>query len=185
MLEIMIAAWISSHSPASCTSTMYGYKRGDTFPSNGQKITWSDPTAGGNTIWHQRHPSKVLSVAHRSLPLGTWVVIKNPRTGDTVTARVTDRGPYAYRLRNSGKIITAIKRPARDGYYTACLDISYPLGKKLKHSGRQMLQYYVISRGTELAAELDMEHGDCPPANSRAPRWWQRARNRCITRGRW
>jgi rare lipoprotein A len=34
------------------------------------------------------------TIAHKDLPLGTTVELNNPRTGQTTTAVVTDRGPY-------------------------------------------------------------------------------------------
>jgi rare lipoprotein A len=34
------------------------------------------------------------TIAHKELPLGTEVELKNPRTGQTATAVITDRGPY-------------------------------------------------------------------------------------------
>jgi rare lipoprotein A len=34
------------------------------------------------------------TIAHKDLPLGTRVELNNPRTGQTTTAVVTDRGPY-------------------------------------------------------------------------------------------
>ena len=34
------------------------------------------------------------TIAHKELPLGTKVVLKNPRTGQTAEAVITDRGPY-------------------------------------------------------------------------------------------
>lgn len=34
------------------------------------------------------------TIAHKKLPLGTKVELNNPRTGQTITAVVTDRGPY-------------------------------------------------------------------------------------------
>uniref|UniRef100_A0A7V4G7X5 Probable endolytic peptidoglycan transglycosylase RlpA n=1 Tax=Desulfobacca acetoxidans TaxID=60893 RepID=A0A7V4G7X5_9BACT len=50
------------------------------------------------------------TVAHRTLPLGTEVTLSNPRTGQAVQARVTDRGPFV---------------AGRD------LDVSYGVAKKL------------------------------------------------------
>ena len=35
-----------------------------------------------------------LTVAHKRLPFGTVLALTNPDTGLTVTARVTDRGPF-------------------------------------------------------------------------------------------
>jgi rare lipoprotein A len=34
------------------------------------------------------------TIAHRDLPLGTMVELSNPQTGQKVTAKVTDRGPF-------------------------------------------------------------------------------------------
>jgi rare lipoprotein A len=34
------------------------------------------------------------TIAHKELPLGTRVELKNPRTGQTASAVVTDRGPF-------------------------------------------------------------------------------------------
>ena len=34
------------------------------------------------------------TVAHRSLPFGTCLIVGNPRTGRTVVVRVNDRGPF-------------------------------------------------------------------------------------------
>jgi rare lipoprotein A len=34
------------------------------------------------------------TIAHKDLPLGTRVELKNPRTGETASAVITDRGPY-------------------------------------------------------------------------------------------
>ena len=34
------------------------------------------------------------TIAHKELPLGTKVELKNPQTGQKVLAVVTDRGPY-------------------------------------------------------------------------------------------
>jgi rare lipoprotein A (peptidoglycan hydrolase) len=46
--------------------------------------------AADGSIFHKNAPT----VAHRTLPLGTKVVIQNPENGKTVRATVTDRGPY-------------------------------------------------------------------------------------------
>ncbi len=50
------------------------------------------------------------TIAHKDLPLGTRVELKNPRTGQTSTAVITDRGPYV---------------KGRD------IDLSYGLARKL------------------------------------------------------
>lgn len=55
---------------------------------------------GRRTANGERFSSHAHTAAHRSLPFGTKVHLKNPRNGRTVTIRINDRGPYgsAYRL---------------------------------------------------------------------------------------
>ena len=48
------------------------------------------PTASGERFSMHR-----LTAAHRTLPLGTTVVVTNLRTRQQVVVRITDRGPYA------------------------------------------------------------------------------------------
>lgn len=43
----------------------------------------------GRTLTH-----KMPGVAHKTLPIGTWVKVTSVRTNRTVTAIVEDRGPY-------------------------------------------------------------------------------------------
>jgi rare lipoprotein A len=47
------------------------------------------PTAGGECCSMYR-----LTAAHRTLPLGTTVVVTNLQTRQQVVVRITDRGPY-------------------------------------------------------------------------------------------
>ncbi len=52
-------------------------------------------TANGETF-HQN----ALTAAHKTLPFGTLVTVKNLSNGKTITVRINDRGPYA-----AGRII--------------------------------------------------------------------------------
>lgn len=52
-----------------------------------------------------------LTAAHKTLPFGTRVVVHSKTTGQTVTVRINDRGPFS-----SGRVI----------------DLSYAAAKKLK-----------------------------------------------------
>ncbi|HEY8383995.1 MAG TPA: septal ring lytic transglycosylase RlpA family protein [Microvirga sp.] len=49
-----------------------------------------------------------LTAAHRTLPFGTRVRVRNERTGRSVIVRINDRGPYAH-----GRIIDLSKGSAR------------------------------------------------------------------------
>jgi rare lipoprotein A len=48
------------------------------------------PTASGT-----RFSLQEMTAAHRTLPLGTKVMVENLKTGDRVEVKINDRGPYA------------------------------------------------------------------------------------------
>jgi rare lipoprotein A len=50
---------------------------------------------GRQTADGTRFSEKEMTAAHRKLPLGTKVVVKNLETGKQVEVKITDRGPYA------------------------------------------------------------------------------------------
>ncbi len=51
--------------------------------------------AGRMTASGERFDPTELTAAHKTLPFGTRVLVTNPRTGQSVTVRINDRGPYA------------------------------------------------------------------------------------------
>lgn len=59
-----------------------------------QKVTASWYHEGRRTANGERFKPDGLTVAHKSLPFGTLLEIKNPDNGHTVVARVNDRGPF-------------------------------------------------------------------------------------------
>jgi rare lipoprotein A len=50
--------------------------------------------AGARTASGQRFDPDGLTAAHRTLPFGTKLLVTNPRTGQSVTVTVNDRGPW-------------------------------------------------------------------------------------------
>ena len=50
---------------------------------------------GRKTTSGQRYRGAKFTAAHRTLPFGTMVWVKNLRTGKTVEVRVNDRGPFS------------------------------------------------------------------------------------------
>ncbi len=48
------------------------------------------------------------TAAHRSLPFGTWVRVTHLPTGQTVTVRINDRGPWV-----GGRVIDLSRRAAQ------------------------------------------------------------------------
>ncbi|WP_113959469.1 septal ring lytic transglycosylase RlpA family protein [Roseimicrobium gellanilyticum] len=62
------------------------------------------PTASG-----ERYDQNSLTAAHRTLPMGTRVKVKNLRNGREVVVRINNRGPYV-----KGRIIDLSSRAAKD-----------------------------------------------------------------------
>lgn len=81
----------ASKQASSGTASWYG------FELHGQRMA-----DGG------RFDMLALTAAHRTLPFGTRVQVKNSRNGKMVVVRITDRGPYA-----QGRIIDVSKEAAR------------------------------------------------------------------------
>ena len=87
--------------------------------------------AGGARTANGEHYNHMgISAAHKSLPFGTRVVVRNQRTGHSITVRINDRGPFV-----AGRIIdlsTGAKNAlGMDGLASVCLEVvSYGSGKK-------------------------------------------------------
>lgn len=56
------------------------------------KASWY--SSGKKTASGQKFNPNGFSVAHRTLPFGTYVQLTNPQNGNKVTAVVNDRGPF-------------------------------------------------------------------------------------------
>jgi rare lipoprotein A len=50
---------------------------------------------GRKTTSGERYRSSKFTAAHRTLPFGTIIKVKNLRTGKTVEVKVNDRGPFS------------------------------------------------------------------------------------------
>lgn len=58
-------------------------------------VSWYGPGLYGNgTACGQRLTKGMVGVAHRTLPCGTKLQFRNPKTGVVVDAQVIDRGPF-------------------------------------------------------------------------------------------
>jgi rare lipoprotein A len=59
------------------------------------KISWyGRDFAGRRTASGERFDPRAMTMAHRSLPLGTIVLVVNDDNGRSVALRVNDRGPF-------------------------------------------------------------------------------------------
>lgn len=50
---------------------------------------------GRKTTSGERYRAAKFTAAHRTLPFGTMVKVKNIRTGKTIEVRINDRGPFS------------------------------------------------------------------------------------------
>jgi rare lipoprotein A len=67
--------------------------------ASGRTVTWTASWygpgfAGSSTASGESFRPSGLTAAHKSLPFGTRLLIRNPDTGRSVWVRVNDRGPY-------------------------------------------------------------------------------------------
>lgn len=69
---------------------------------------YADKFKGRRTASGQKFRQYKLTAAHKTLPFGTKVRIKNLQNGRTVRVRINDRGPFV-----SGRIIDLSKKAAR------------------------------------------------------------------------
>jgi rare lipoprotein A len=87
-------------------------------------------SSGTRTANGERYNHMGVSAAHKTLPFGTRVVVRNQRTGRSITVRINDRGPFI-----AGRIIdlsTGAKNAlGMNGLASVCLDIvSYGGGSR-------------------------------------------------------
>lgn len=71
-------------------SCMYGKRK-----VKGKASYYSSALEGRRTSSGDRYSGDSLTCAHRSLPFGTLLKVRNPKTNKEVVVRVNDRGPFA------------------------------------------------------------------------------------------
>jgi len=69
---------------------------------------YDDSFHGRKTASGEKYDKNQLTAAHKTLPFGTKVKIKNPANGKSVTVVVNDRGPYI-----KGRVIELSKKAAQ------------------------------------------------------------------------
>ncbi len=87
-------------------------------------------SSGTRTANGEHYNHMGVSAAHKSLPFGSRVVVRNQRSGRSITVRINDRGPFV-----AGRIIdlsTGAKNAlGMDGLAPVCLDVvSYGSGRR-------------------------------------------------------
>lgn len=69
---------------------------------------YADKFVGRTTASGEKYTHKKLTAAHKTLPFGTKVRVKNLANGEKVVVRINDRGPFV-----KGRIIDLSKSAAR------------------------------------------------------------------------
>ena len=81
------------------------------FPAIAQEgiASWYGPGFHGRpTASGERFNTNALTAAHRTLPLGSRVLVTNRQTGRSVVVRINDRGPFV-----AGRVIDLSRAAAR------------------------------------------------------------------------
>ena len=74
------------------------------------RASWYGPGFHGRkTANGERFDMNELTAAHKTLPFGTRVLVRNPSTGKEVAVRINDRGPFA-----KGRIIDLSRAAAKE-----------------------------------------------------------------------
>lgn len=120
-----------------CNSTIFGYK--------------GDEYAGGNALYLRRpvDPEHDIGIAHRTLPLGSMVLLHVPKNNTWTAAVVIDRGPYGRTDAEGNWYNGAIewkkgRRFRKGSRWNGCVDLTPKAAKLLKHDGWEKIVVYRI-----------------------------------------
>lgn len=126
--------------------------------------TWyTAPYAGRKSANGQVFDDDAMTAAHRTLPMGSLVVVTNLKTGQTATMRITDRGPFV-----EGRMLDMTKAAAKaTGVYRAGvaevrLDV-YRTPKPIDTGGRWCVQigaFHSERDALKLKAQLINRYSD-------------------------
>lgn len=104
-------------------------------PERGQASWYGPRFHGRKTASGERYDMHKMTAAHRTLPFGTRVAVRNLENGETIEVRINDRGPFA-----RGRIV----------------DLSYAAAKALQivGPGTAEVELAVIGAALPLAAQF-------------------------------
>ncbi len=112
-----------------------------------------DKWAGGASVclWREVRPTDHI-IAHRTLPCGTKVLVRNMRTNLATIATVGDHGPYGACLDEGWVKGTrcqswVVKKHATDpGTWRGSFDLTPSVGKAIGQTGIQLFEVTVLHR---------------------------------------
>ncbi|MSR22072.1 MAG: septal ring lytic transglycosylase RlpA family protein [Gemmatimonadetes bacterium] len=82
---------------------------GEGWTEEGVASWYGDPYHGRATASGETYDMEALTTAHRTLPFGTIVLVENLESGERITLRINDRGPFV-----RGRVLDVSRRSARD-----------------------------------------------------------------------
>lgn len=126
--QILLFFLQMSGDPETCVSTIFG--------------TPGDKHAGGNALLLDRPVNgDDVGIAHRTLPLGSVVLVHNMRTNKSALGVVLDRGPYG--AMHKGRWYVK-KRRSDPGKWRGCADNTPAMADKIGHDGWDRVSIYVL-----------------------------------------
>ncbi|MDR3205165.1 MAG: septal ring lytic transglycosylase RlpA family protein [Deltaproteobacteria bacterium] len=125
----------------------YLLKTAEGYQEKGLASWYGEPFHGRKTASGEVYNMHELSAAHKTLPLKTWVEVKNLQTNQTMYLRINDRGPFI-----KGRIIDLSKAAAehlgtlRQGVVPVEVRaVSSETAKKLEARRKKLAKKHLIS----------------------------------------
>jgi rare lipoprotein A len=125
--------------------------------------TWYTAAKGRHSANGDLFNDNTFTAAHRTLPMGTLVLVTNLKTGQAAILRITDRGPFV-----EGRILDLTKAAAkatgvyREGLSHVRLDV-YQLTKPMNSGGKWCVQigpFKSEEAADKLKAQLQHKYTD-------------------------
>jgi rare lipoprotein A len=125
--------------------------------------TWYTAARGRHSANGDLFDDNKMTAAHRTLPMGSLVVVTNLKTGQSAILRITDRGPFV-----SGRILDLSKAAAkatgvyREGLSNVRLDV-YQVPKPIHSGGKWCVQIGAFKSeeaADKLKAQLQKKYPD-------------------------
>jgi rare lipoprotein A len=133
------------------------------YSEEGLATWYSAPYKGRKAANGQVFDDNALTAAHRTLPMGSLVVVTNLKTGQTSAMRITDRGPFV-----EGRVLDMTKASAmatgvyRAGLAQVRIDV-YRTPKPMETGGRWCVQigaFHKEHEARKLQSKLEDSYPD-------------------------
>jgi rare lipoprotein A len=128
---------------------------------------YGEPYHGRRAANGEVYDMNQFTAAHRTLPFGTWVRVRNETNGKTVDVRITDRGPFVDK-----RIIDLSRKAAQDialiGPGIGPVEITVirpPAGAVVELYGVQVAAYAERERAAQLRATVEKLTGEARLVN--------------------